>query len=83
MTQPLPGFEVTDADTAEHKYAIRLKQGRKVFFFASDDSNCIERWKYALKLAKDGQDLSRDDVQRLGKFPDPAFSDSDDSFDDD
>ena len=79
MTQPLPGFELKEVDSSEHKSCFRLKQGRKVYYFASDDLDAIERWKYALRLASVGNDLSRDDVRRLGQYS--MSSDSDNGLD--
>ena len=67
MTLPLPGFEVSNFDTSEHKFSFKLKQGRKVYSFASDDSDVVDRWKYALRKASVGDELNRDDVLRLGQ----------------
>ena len=77
MTLPLPGFEVLNLESSEHKSSFKLKQGRKIYNFASDDVGAIERWKYALRLASVGSDLTREDVKRLGKSP--SSSDSEES----
>jgi len=67
MTMPLPGFEVSDVDSHDHRYVFRLEQARKNMYFACDDKLTIEKWKYAIGQASKGYDLSREDVQRLGR----------------
>ena len=67
MTMPLPGFEVSDVDSNEHRYVIRLTQARKNLYFGCDDKLTIERWKYAIGQASKGYDLNKDDVEKLGR----------------
>ena len=74
MTMPLPGFEITDVDSADHQFVFRLSQARKTLYFASEDKFTIEKWKYAINQASKGYDLSKDDVQRLGRPESPSSS---------
>ena len=67
MTLPLPGFEVTDVESSEHRFVFRLHQARKTMFFGCDDKLTVEKWKYAIGQASKGYDLDKDDVKRLGR----------------
>ncbi|XP_076804222.1 uncharacterized protein LOC143448385 isoform X2 [Clavelina lepadiformis] len=84
MTLPLPGFEVITFKAHEHKYGFKLAQARKVYYFTTEDKDRAERWMYALKQASIGEDLTRDDVYRLGMpASDSSFSEGSDSAPDD
>ena len=82
MTMPLPGFEVKDMGSSDHKFVFRVEQARTILHFGCDDEMVAERWKYAISQGSKGYDLNREDVLRLGRPVSSSSSETDEEAND-